>query len=182
MCHPSPRPPFPFCPWCKGNLSQENPFRQVCETCGFILYHTSSPCVGALPLNDAGHVLLARRGIDPYYGDWNIVGGFLNYQEDPIEGLIREVREETGVACRIDRFVTMTADVYGDKGQALLNAYFTVKLLSDDVQPHDDVSELRWFPLNALPENIPFASDRKALSALMKIISDETSPLQQYRR
>jgi len=166
MTQPSPRPPFLYCPWCKGDLSRENPYRQTCASCGFILYHTSSPCVGALPLDAQGNVLLARRGIHPYFGDWNIVGGFLNYQEDPIEGLIREVHEETGVRCVVDRFVTMTADVYGDNGQALLNAYFTVKLLSDDVRPHDDVSELRWFPLDALPDNLPFASDRKALAAL----------------
>ncbi len=168
MKNPTPRPPFPFCPWCKGNLTQENPFRQQCPQCGFILYHSSSPCVGALPVDGNGNVLLARRGIEPFYGDWNIIGGFLNYQEDPLDGLRREVKEETGVECVILQFISMSADVYGDNGQALMNSYFTVQLLSQELHPQDDVSELRWFSLDALPGNLPFASDRDALAALRK--------------
>ena len=130
--------------------------------------------MGALPVDDSGNVLLARRGIEPFYGDWNTIGGFLNYEEDPLEGLKREVREETGVECSILRFVTMSADVYGDNGQALLNSYFTVRLHSHDFQPQDDVSELRWFSLDALPENLAFASDRKALHALKKKLTSNS--------
>ncbi|MCX8044573.1 MAG: NUDIX domain-containing protein [Desulfobacterota bacterium] len=166
MIRPSPRPPFPYCPWCTSTLSQDNPFRQVCSRCGFILYHSSSPCMGAIPLDSTGKVLLAQRAIEPFFGQWNIIGGFLNYQEDPLEGLVREVREETGVDCTVLDFITMTADIYGEDGQALMNTYFTVKLLSQEFTPQDDVRMLRWFSLDALPDALPFASDRKALAIL----------------
>jgi ADP-ribose pyrophosphatase YjhB (NUDIX family) len=124
--------------------------------------------MGALPLNDSGKVLLAKRAIEPFYGDWNTIGGFLEYQEDPMEGLKREVKEETGVGCIIENFITMNADTYGPGGSALLNSYFTVRLLSSDIHPRDDVSELKWFSMDELPENIAFGSDRKALAALRK--------------
>ena len=162
------RPPYPHCPWCTHSLPQENPFRQVCRECGFVLYHNSSPCVGAIPTDDRGRVLLGRRGIEPFLGEWNTVGGFLQYGEDPFDGLRREVREELGVPCEVEEFVTMAADNYGTEGPALMNAYFTVRLCSDGVRPRDDVNEVRWFSLESLPENIAFQSDRKALQVLSR--------------
>ncbi len=124
--------------------------------------------MGAIPIDDDGKVLLARRGIEPFYGDWNTIGGFLEYEEDPMEGLKREVKEETGADCIIKDFIAMKADVYGPGGQALLNTYFTVQLLSGDLKPQDDVSELKWFVIDELPQNIAFESDRKALAALRR--------------
>ena len=133
-----------------------------------MLYHNSSPCVGALPRDERGRVLLGRRGIEPYRGDWNTVGGFLQYGEDPFDGLRREVMEELGVPCEVKAFVTLAADTYGTDGPALVNAYFTVSLDSDAIRPQDDVDEVRWFSLESLPENIAFPSDRKALQVLSR--------------
>jgi 8-oxo-dGTP diphosphatase len=134
--------------------------------------------MGAFPIDDRGRVLLARRGIEPFYGDWNSIGGFLGYQEEPIEGLKREVREETGVDCEILEHITMLADQYGDGGGALMCSHFTVRLLSDDIKPQDDVSELKWFSLDSLPGNIAFASDRRALTALIEKLK-KPRPLQE---
>ena len=47
-------------------------------------------------------------------------------------------------------------------------SHFTVRLLSDNFKPQDDVSELKWFSLDSLPDNIAFASDRRALTALIE--------------
>ena len=160
------RPPYDYCPRCSQPLAAHEPYRQECASCGFILYHTSSPTMGAVPLDGSGRVLLARRAIEPFRGDWNTIGGFLEYGEDPIEGLVREVKEETGVDCTITGFITMKAGTYGPNGQALLNTYFSVTLLSDRTRPQDDVSELKWFDIDDLPENIAFESDREALDAL----------------
>jgi len=122
--------------------------------------------VGALPRDLRGRVLLGRRGVDPYRGDWNAVGGFLQYGEDPFTGLKREVKEELGVACEVEEFITMQADTYGVDGPALMNAYFTVRLATGTMRPQDDITELRWFPLDGLPENLAFESDQKALRIL----------------
>ena len=163
-------PPYPYCPWCKEPLNSTNPYQQECPACDFILYHTSSPCMGAIPIDKEGRVLLAKRGIEPFYGDWNTIGGFLEYNEDPLEGLTREVKEETGVGCIIKDFICMNSEIYGPDGIALLNTYYTVQLLSEDVHPLDDVSELKWFSIDELPKNIAFGSDRRALGDLKKKI------------
>ena len=159
-------PPYPYCPGCAADLTKENPYRQECPSCGLVLYHCSSPCMGAIPIDGDGRILLARRGIEPFFGQWNTVGGFLEYGEDPLEGLKREVKEETGVTCTVKDFITTNAETYGPGGTALMNTYFTVRLTSRDTQPQDDVSELRWFSLDELPEDIAFESDRKALALL----------------
>jgi len=124
--------------------------------------------MGAIPVDEHGRVLLAQRAIEPFFGQWNTIGGFLNYQEEPLEGLVREVREETGVSCTVLDFITITADTYGENGQALLNTYFSVRLHPGELRPQDDVSALQWFSLDALPDALPFASDRKALAVLRK--------------
>lgn len=167
------KPPHRYCPWCATPLPQDTPYRQECPSCKFVLYHHSNPCMGALLLDDEGRVLLGKRGIEPFPGDWNVIGGFLAYGEDPLEGLKREVQEEVGVACVVEEFVAAFADTYGHEGVALLNLYFKVRLLSSEIKAQDDITELKWFPLDELPENMAFESDRKALRALTRMISLE---------
>jgi len=160
-------PPYTFCPVCGGALDKTHSFQQSCQQCDFIFYHSSSPCMGALPI-DGSRVLLARRGIEPFYGAWNVVGGFLDYGEEPLAGLMREVLEETGCSCSVLDFIIQTADTYGEGGAALLNSYYTVELLPGTLTPMDDVSELCWFDLDHLPVDIPFVSDRRALQVLQR--------------
>ena len=124
--------------------------------------------MGAIPIDESGRILLAKRGIEPYRGDWNTIGGFLDYGEDPREGLRREVKEETGADCIVKDFVTINTGTYGPGGFALINTYFTVRLLSDEIRPQDDVTELKWFSPDELPDNIPFDTDRKALDEVKK--------------
>ena len=159
-------PPFHYCPYCAAPLSLAAPYRQPCPVCQRVMYHNSSPCVGALPLDARGRVLLGVRGIEPFRGGWNTIGVFLEYGEHPHAGLRREVREETGVDCTIGQFIAACADTYGQGGPALLNLYYHVNLASDAVRPCDDIARLAWFRLDRLPANIPFAADRQALKIL----------------
>lgn len=46
-------------------------------------------------------VLLARRGSEPMRGEWSIPGGALEVGESLAEGVMRELREETGLAVRV---------------------------------------------------------------------------------
>jgi 8-oxo-dGTP diphosphatase len=52
--------------------------------------------VGAVIVN-CGRVLLVRRGTEPLLGHWSLPGGMLELGESLNEGVIREVREETGL-------------------------------------------------------------------------------------
>ena len=52
--------------------------------------------VGAVVV-DRGRVLLIRRGTEPMKGHWSLPGGLLELGESPADGVVREVREETGL-------------------------------------------------------------------------------------
>ncbi len=132
----------------------------------FVLYHHSNPCMGAVPVDEEGRILLGKRGVEPFHGHWNVIGGFLQYGEDPLDGLRREVREEIGVDCVVEDFIAALADRYGPDGTALVNIYFRVRLPDETIRAQDDVTELAWFPMDGLPENMAFESDRKALRIL----------------
>lgn len=55
--------------------------------------------VGAVVIHD-GRVVLIRRGKEPLRGRWVIPGGTVEAGETLHEALVREVREETGLAVR----------------------------------------------------------------------------------
>src|ERR1039458_9362912 len=52
--------------------------------------------VGAVVVHE-GRVLLVRRGSEPLKGHWTLPGGVLEVGETLVEGVVREVREETSL-------------------------------------------------------------------------------------
>ena len=55
------------------------------------------PCVGAVVLDDAGRLLLVRRGREPDRGLWSLPGGRVEPGEAGADAVAREVFEETGL-------------------------------------------------------------------------------------
>jgi ADP-ribose pyrophosphatase YjhB (NUDIX family) len=123
---------------------------------------------------DGGHrarparrpALPPRRGT--VRGTWDLAGGFLEVGERPERGLRRELREELGARVRSARLVGFEIDRYGPGGAAVLGLVFEVRLVGR-VRARSDVSEVRWFPRNAIPwRQIGFASIRRALRANLR--------------
>ena len=151
-----------LCPRCGAELGGDAA-RLACDACGFIVYASSKPTAGALCV-DNGRVLLARRAHPPFQGFWDIPGGFLDEGEDPLDGLRRELKEETGLEVEPQRFFGLWMDRYGSDStaDATLNLYWTARVVGGQAAPADDVSELRWFGRDELPaadelafENVP---------------------------
>jgi len=59
------------------------------------------PCVGAVVRDDAGRLLLIRRGHEPSRGLWSLPGGRVEPGESLEAAVVREVREETGLDVRV---------------------------------------------------------------------------------
>jgi 8-oxo-dGTP diphosphatase len=152
-----------WCPRCRTEL-QGDLSRLECPSCGFVNYASSKPTAGALVEDADGRVLLARRAHEPFKGRWDIPGGFLEEGEAPLDGIRRELREETGLDVEPLEFVGAWMDRYGgdSTAEATLNMYWTARSLGGDPRPADDVDELHWFPAEELPaaeelafENVP---------------------------
>ena len=93
---------YKFCSNCGNELpiTNNNFAAQSCARCGRTLYHNSKPCAGALIVRD-GCVLLVKRAVEPFKDYWDLPGGFLEAGEHPRDGMLREVREETGLDVRV---------------------------------------------------------------------------------
>jgi ADP-ribose pyrophosphatase YjhB (NUDIX family) len=137
----------------------------VCVRCEFIFYQNSKPTSSVLVV-ERGRVLLAKRGIEPYLGWWDIPGGFLENGEHPEAGAVREVAEETGLQIKLTELLGIYIDTYGRSGEYTLNLCYTADLVSGRPNPASDVTELRWFDLDALPDQVAFNWSRDALAKL----------------
>ena len=135
-----------------------------CTSCGFVEYANSAPAVQALVVRD-GRVLLARRAIDPGAGKWDLPGGFLDEGEDPLEGLRRELREETGLEVELGAFFGARLDPY--EHRSVLGLTWLATPLGGEPRPADDVASLEWFDPVDLPApgEFAFASHPPLLAA-----------------
>jgi ADP-ribose pyrophosphatase YjhB (NUDIX family) len=147
-----------YCPRCRAALRREDN-RVECDACGFCHYATSQPTASAFVLDEDGRILLARRAYEPDAGKWDVPGGFLEEGEDPVEGLRRELREEAGIEIELGDFVGVFADTYGDPPDVryVLNLVWEARIAEGEPVPNDDVSELRWFPKDAMPADVELA-------------------------
>ncbi len=141
---------YKYCPRCKSDLTNTSEaFR--CRRCGMVIYKNSAPTASVLILRDR-RLLLARRNAEPHKGEYDVVGGFLKYGEDPLAGALRETLEETGLEVHILGFLGVYMDRYGRNGKHTLNFYYVGSIKSGRIRPQDDVAELIWFPLDELPD------------------------------
>jgi ADP-ribose pyrophosphatase YjhB (NUDIX family) len=141
-----------WCPRCRGSLTA-GAGHTACEACGFVAWANPAPAACALCEDDQGRLLLVRRAREPFLGYWDLPGGFLNEDEDPLDALRRELLEETGLEIEAGAYFGAWIDRYGDAPGAhfTLNLYWRARVAGGEERPADDVSELGWFARADLP-------------------------------
>jgi ADP-ribose pyrophosphatase YjhB (NUDIX family) len=144
------------CPRCTADLEIVQA-RASCPVCGLVVYANPAPTVSALLLDDEGRIMLARRAAEPGRGLWDLLGGFMDEGELPLETLVRELREETGLDIEPRDFFGAWPDRYGEGGVWTLNLYWTARIRGGEPTPADDVAEVDWFAAGGLPRWDEFA-------------------------
>ncbi|HZC30834.1 MAG TPA: NUDIX domain-containing protein [Gaiellaceae bacterium] len=140
------------CPRC-GSALHNDGAQATCASCGFVAYANSAPAVQALVVRD-GRILLARRDREPGAGKWDLPGGFLDEGEEPIAGLRRELREETGLEVEPGAYLGAFVEPY--LGRFVLGLTWLARA-QGEVEAADDVEEARWFGRDELPPAADFA-------------------------
>ena len=105
----------------------------------------------------------------------DLPGGFLEAGEHPIDGMFREVREETGLDVRVIELLGVYIDRYDNNGDEIftLNHYYVVEPIGGELRAADDVDAFHWFALDALPAQIAFEHARVVLSDLREWMKRE---------
>ena len=115
------------------------------------------------------HILLIRRGNEPFKDCWAFPGGFFDMSDRDIEHTAeRELEEETGLSgIPLHMAYVASRDGRDPRGRTV-SVVFTAHINPDTVSPRgaDDAKEARWFSVNDLP---PLAFDHDEI--LQKIIN-----------
>ena len=88
---------FKYCPVCGSSHFETNSEKsKLCRSCGFEYFVNPSAATAAFIMNERGELLVERRKREPAKGMLDLPGGFCDVDENIVQGLRREVREETG--------------------------------------------------------------------------------------
>ncbi|MEZ4474476.1 MAG: NUDIX domain-containing protein [bacterium] len=84
--------PFVWCPRCASALTDRPDGHRACPACDFVHWDNPVPVVAGIVETPAGVVLVQNRG---WPSTWfGLVTGFLEKIEAPVDGIVREVKEE----------------------------------------------------------------------------------------
>ncbi len=141
----SPTEPFRYCPADGTRLGDPRPSGGVtCPLCGRSWYRNPAPATGAVIVADR-KALLTVRALEPEKGKLDLPGGFLEPGEHPVDGLIREGREELGVELEVDPTpILLAPHTYGPEGVWVLALGFRARIVGGEPHPADDVAGVRW--------------------------------------
>jgi len=99
-------------------------------------------------------IMLIKRDIPPFEGEWAIPGGFVRMDETLEQAALRELQEETGIH---DVFLEQLY-TFGDLGRdprdriVTVAYYALINLVEQQIQAATDAREAEWFPISQIPK------------------------------
>ena len=132
---------YRYCPQCGKSLGEGEEggvLRQMClgETCGFIFYDNPTPVVAAI-VEHEGDIILARNVAWPesWYA---LITGFLEKNESPEEGILREVKEELNLDGHIQSLVGLHA--FTKRNQLLITYHV---LATGEIELNQELADIK---------------------------------------
>ncbi len=117
--------------------------------------------------DDQGKILVVKHSYrDGEY--WSLPGGFIKGREHPMEGLAREIEEETGFIVKPEENLRVRTD----RDTARLDFSLTGKLTGGEFMPSKEVTEARFYS----PENLPLLPPDQLLLIQAIITRNSGSP------
>lgn len=111
------------------------------------------------------HILLIKRGRDPFEGNWALPGGFMiQTDRNAKECMLRELHEETNVSDIYLEELFTSSEIDRDPRERVISTAFFALVVKNryKVKGGDDAKLARWFLLKDL-ERIELAFDHKEI-------------------
>ena len=116
-----------------------------------------------------GRILLQRKAAGRFgEGTWNGAGGKLEPGEDPADGVIREVLEETGLRIREPRRHGVLDHYFGDRVIPAWSVHIFSAAEFEGDPVGGEEGELRWFPVEEIPYGEMWEDDLHWLPLLLE--------------
>jgi bifunctional NMN adenylyltransferase/nudix hydrolase len=170
-------------------FSQTQAYKEIKEEYDFVTQYkakwTTAPFPVTMITTDAmvvqsGHILLVRRRGHPGRGKWALPGGYLGQNETIVNGMIRELVEETKIAIPPDElkkcivaqrvFDDPNRDPRGRLPPRRTMPKITrkkVKLSFEPVEGSDDADLAQWFPIAEIKRSELYADHYMIIEALL---------------
>jgi 8-oxo-dGTP diphosphatase len=101
--------------------------------------------VFAIILNKDDEILICHRRD---YDLWNLPGGGLEKNETPEKGVIREVKEETG----LNVIVKKITGVYAKKEKKEIVFSFLCEVVDGEITLNEEADKINCFEINSIPK------------------------------
>lgn len=127
--------------------------------------------VGAVCV-DRGRLLLIRRGRGVLTGQWSLPGGHVEQGEFLADAVVRELREETGLAGQVQALCGVAERILGRHHYVILDYWVEVAGDADGPAAGDDATDVRWVgrdelgELPLVPQLLEFLAEHEVLDRL----------------
>ena len=121
--------------------------------------------------NEEGMVLMGKVERGHFHGFWTLPGGYMDHDEHPATGCVRETLEELGLSIVLDDVEpVITQRIFNDEGISFVS--FTYRStwngdLSELTLQTEEISEAAWFPPQKAHDQAVSHFDREALRSLL---------------
>ncbi|MDW5330554.1 NUDIX hydrolase [Plantactinospora sp. KLBMP9567] len=118
-----------------------------------------SVSVAAVVVNDRTQILVIRRRDN---GRWEPPGGVLERGESIIDGLRREVREETGLEIEPERLT----GIYQNMPRGIVALVFRARVAGGQLHPTEEATRVEWWARDRVSSHMAEAYAIRVLDAL----------------
>ena len=161
-----------FCPKCGCSLRVKEIYQQLrafCSDCGYIHYEQLKVGAGAIIEKD-GKLLLLQRTEEPFRLQWNLPAGYVDISESPIQAVLREVQEESGLKVEVKGI----DDIYffndDPRGNGILIVY-KCQAIAGRLSESSEGTNPTYFTRDQIPDQLAGGGHNQAIRSWQKTSS-----------
>lgn len=124
-------------------------------------------------INEENKVLMAKVKRGHFVDSWTLPGGYLDHDEHPRKGAVREALEELGIELTISENADsiISQNIFTQEGISFISLTYRVDVLGSEIEfklKDDEISDVDWFSREqALGQAVSWF-DTTAISQLLK--------------
>lgn len=145
------------------NIWREFPFGLQVLITGFIRPRFRV-AVAAIIFDSNGHILLCEHTYRKFH-PWGLPGGGLEHGENPEDGVMREVREETGLNVQVEKVLCAESAPTNHH----ISLIYLCKIVGGVFQPSYEISQTQFFSLDKMPSLLP--TERALIERVVAMLS-----------